>query len=82
VTQLMEPFSISQPAVSKHLRILRETGLVRCRRSGRERLYGVQANRLRDVHDWVTQFEKYWDDKLDALGEYLDKKQKGRRKKS
>ncbi|QDT43622.1 Transcriptional repressor SdpR [Gimesia alba] len=82
VTQLREPFSISQPAVSKHLRILREAGLVHCRRSGREQLYGIEANRLRDVHQWVLLFEKYWDDKLDALGEYLDEKKKARQKKT
>lgn len=74
VSELLEPFSISQPAVSKHLRILREAGLVRSRRVGREKLYEVEARRLRDVFDWVSHFEKYWDEKLDALGEFLDQK--------
>ncbi len=79
VTELLEPFSISQPAVSKHLRILREAGLVRSRREGRERFYEIEASRLRDVYDWVSYFEKCWDEKLDALGEYLDKKKSSRR---
>ncbi|MBC8352315.1 MAG: winged helix-turn-helix transcriptional regulator [Planctomycetes bacterium] len=79
VTELLEPFSISQPAVSKHLRILREVGLVRSRKEGRERLYEIEPVLLRDVFDWVSQFEKYWDDKLDALGEYLDKESSARK---
>jgi DNA-binding transcriptional ArsR family regulator len=74
VTELLGPFSISQPAISKHLRILREAGLVRSRQDGRSRLYRIEANKLRTVFDWVSFFEKFWDDKLDALGEHLDKK--------
>jgi DNA-binding transcriptional ArsR family regulator len=74
VTDLLVPFSISQPALSKHLRILREAGLVRSRKDGRQRLYSIDAARLRQVHDWVSHFERYWDNKLDALGKYLDKK--------
>jgi DNA-binding transcriptional ArsR family regulator len=71
VSDLLEPFSISQPAVSKHLRILREANLVRSRKEGRERLYAIEPRALRQVYDWVSHFEKYWDQKLDALGEYL-----------
>jgi DNA-binding transcriptional ArsR family regulator len=73
VTDLLEPFSISQPAVSKHLRILREAGLVRSRKEGRLRLYAIRPRKLRQVYNWVSHFEKYWDEKLDALGEYLDR---------
>ena len=73
VTELLKPFAISQPAVSKHLRILREAGLVRSRKVGRQRLYEIEANTLRQVFDWVSHFEQYWDEKLDALGDYLDK---------
>ena len=76
VSELQAPFSISQPAISKHLRFLRETGLVRVRQEGRLRIYGIEAEALRQVHDWVTHFEKFWDEKLDALGEYLDRKKK------
>ena len=72
VTELLSTFSISQPAVSKHLRILREAGLVRSRKEGRRRLYEIEANKLRQVFDWVSHFEQYWDEKLDALGDYLD----------
>jgi DNA-binding transcriptional ArsR family regulator len=78
VSELVEPFSISQPAVSKHLRILRQAGLVRSRSEGRLRFYAVEARRLRQVHDWVSHFEMYWDEKLDALDSYL---QRNKRKK-
>jgi DNA-binding transcriptional ArsR family regulator len=74
VMDLLKPFSISQPAVSKHLRCLREAGLVRSRTQGRQRLYRLDAGRLRQVHDWVAHFEQYWDEKLDALGGYLDQR--------
>ena len=78
VTELLKPLSISQPAVSKHLRCLREAGLVRRRTVGRQRLYRIRGDRLRQVHDWVSHFERYWDEKLDALGDYLDKSKRNR----
>ena len=74
VSDLLEPLPISQPAVSKHLRILREAGLARSRKQGRRRLYAVEPERLRQVFDWVAHFERFWDAKLDALGDYLDAK--------
>src|SRR5688500_11144481 len=82
VSQLLEPFDISQPAVSRHLRILREAGLVRGRQEGRLRLYGVEADALREVYDWVRHFEQYWDRKLDALGQYLDSDHLDRKKRN
>ena len=81
VTDLLEPFAMSQPAVSKHLRILREAGLVRSRKQGRLRIYQIEAVRLREVYDWVNHFEKYWDQKLDALVEYLNKRKRSRTQK-
>jgi DNA-binding transcriptional ArsR family regulator len=81
VSDLLQPFSISQPAVSKHLRILREAKLVRSRKEGRERLYAIEARKLQQVYDWVSHFEQYWDEKLDGLGEYLDKKKRKATKK-
>ena len=82
VTQLMEPFAISQPAVSKHLRILRDAGLVRRRKVGRENRYDLEASRLHDVRDWIAQVEEYWDERLDALGKYLDAKKQNKRKQN
>jgi len=78
VTELLAPLSMSQPAVSKHLRCLRDAGLVRRRRAGRERLYAIDGRRLRQVHDWVSHFEQYWDPKLDDLDHYLEKRKRTR----
>lgn len=72
VGELLEPLPMSQPAVSKHLRILREAGLARSRKQGRRRLYAIEPERLRQVYDWVSHFERLWDTKLDALEDYLD----------
>ena len=78
VTELLKPFRMSQPAVSKHLRCLRKAGLVRSRTEGRRRFYRLEANRLRQVYEWVSYFERYWDEKLDALGEYLNKQKQAK----
>jgi DNA-binding transcriptional ArsR family regulator len=60
VKDLVDRFSVSQPAISQHLRILRDAGLVRIRRQGRMRVYSVHAPLLRGVHDWVGRFERLW----------------------
>lgn len=72
-TELARPFRISQPSVSQHLRVLREAGLVRTRRLGRQRIYQLRPRKLKLVVDWVAYFDKFWDEKLSALGKYLDK---------
>ena len=74
VTQLNDHFEMSQAAVSQHLRVLRDAGLVKSVRSGRHQVYTLQASGLREVFDWVSHFERFWDDKLDALERHLDKK--------
>ncbi|HKD00818.1 MAG TPA: metalloregulator ArsR/SmtB family transcription factor [Terriglobales bacterium] len=71
VNDLVSRFEVSQPAVSHHLRILREAGLVKKRRAGRQRLYRLKARPLREVYDWVAHYERFWTEKLDALGEHL-----------
>lgn len=68
---LAAPFRVSLSAVSQHLRVLREAGLVSVRRAGRERLYRLNADPLREVADWTRAYEPFWDDKLAALGEHL-----------
>src|SRR5215472_6809062 len=68
------PFRISQPAVSKHLAVLREAGLVSHRQEGGMRIYRLQALPLHDVFDWLRHYEKFWDVKLHALGRYLDRR--------
>jgi DNA-binding transcriptional ArsR family regulator len=72
VSDLVRPFRISQPAISQHLRILRKAGLVRVRRQGRERRYRLRGEQLRAVYDWVAHYERFWTEKLHALGAYLD----------
>jgi DNA-binding transcriptional ArsR family regulator len=71
VSELGEPFAMSQPAVSQHLRVLGMAGLVRARREGRKRIYGLRVGPLREVYDWLARYERFWSDKLDALGAHL-----------
>ncbi|MCL4132627.1 UNVERIFIED_CONTAM: hypothetical protein GTU68_037131 [Idotea baltica] len=72
VTELLGHFDFSQPALSKHLKVLLEAGLVGVRQESRRRLYGLQAQGLRSVAEWVSHYEKFWNEKLDALGSVLD----------
>jgi DNA-binding transcriptional ArsR family regulator len=72
-TALSEAFHISQPAVSQHLKVLRDAGLVAERRVGRYRLYRLQPEGLREVADWVAHYEQFWKTKLAALGELLER---------
>ena len=76
-TELARGFKMRQPSVSQHLRVLREAGLVRTRRLGRKRLYGIRPQQLRLVVDWVAYFDKFWDEKLQALGQYLEEHNDG-----
>lgn len=72
VKQLAEPFQMSLPAISQHLQILCEAGLVQVRKAGRQRLYRLNPQPLKEVSNWITNYEKFWQDKLDALGKYLE----------
>src|SRR4051794_38268095 len=63
--------SMSQPQVSKHLRVLSEVGLVRCRADGRRRLYHVEPEHLRPMQDWVARYERAINDRLDRMDDYL-----------
>src|SRR4051795_8656900 len=71
VTDLAQELGMSQPRASKHLRVLREVGLVRVRKAGKQRLYGLDARGLRPVHEWVGGFERYWSESFDRLDEYV-----------
>src|SRR6267143_1997815 len=64
-----------QPRTSKHLRVLREVGLVRVREAGQQRLYGLDARGLQPMHEWVIGFEQYWNENFDRLNEYVKKLQ-------
>ncbi|HKA50333.1 MAG TPA: metalloregulator ArsR/SmtB family transcription factor [Candidatus Dormibacteraeota bacterium] len=59
------------PATSKHLRVLREVGLVQVRRAGKQRLYGLDARGLQAVHDWTGGFEQFWSESFDRLNRYV-----------
>lgn len=68
----MAGLDITQAAVSQHLRVLRETGLVTARREGRRRYYRLRPAALADLRDWLDELERFWQERLVALGEYLD----------
>jgi DNA-binding transcriptional ArsR family regulator len=71
VTEIVEKLGWNQPMVSKHLGVLKQVGLVNERRVGRQRLYRVNAERLKPIFDWVSPFEKYWSERFDRLDEVL-----------
>jgi DNA-binding transcriptional ArsR family regulator len=63
--------AMSQPQVSKHLRVLSEVGLVRCRTEGRRRLYSLESARLQPVYDWLAKYEQAWNERMDRMDDYL-----------
>jgi len=71
-------FGISQPAVSQHLKVLRDNGFATVRAEGTRRLYAVDPSGLQEVDAWVEQFRTFWDQKLDALGTEVARGKKGR----
>lgn len=71
VTELAHELGMTQPGTSKHLRVLREVGLVRDRKAGRRRLYSLDARGLRPVHEWAGGFERFWTESFDRLDEYV-----------
>ena len=72
VNDLVAALDISQPQVSKHLKVLREVGLVQVREEGRERIYRLDGRSLKPIHDWVSNYERMWSDRFDALDEVLE----------
>ena len=75
VNEIVERLGWNQPMVSKHLGVLKQVGLVRERRAGRQRLYRVDAERLKPIYDWVAPFERYWSERYDQLDEVLKEMQ-------
>ena len=71
VGTIVDDLSMSQPQVSKHLRVLSDVGLVRCRVDGRRRLYRLEPARLRPFHDWLAKYERSMNDRLDRVDDYL-----------
>ena len=75
VGEIATDLSMSQPQVSKHLRVLSEVGLVRCRAEGRRRLYRLEPVRLRPLQEWLVKYEQAWNDRLDRVDDYLQELQ-------
>jgi DNA-binding transcriptional ArsR family regulator len=71
VTDLAQPFDMSLPAISKHLRILEETGLIVRRKEGRVHYIHLAAARMKEASEWLNYYRQFWEESLDSLGEYL-----------
>lgn len=80
VNEIVDRLSWNQPMVSKHLGVLKQVGLVSERRAGRQRLYRVNAEKLKPIFDWVSPFERYWNERFDRLDGVLEEFQKKERK--
>ena len=76
-----EKFNVSRPAISKHIKILTECGLITIKQHGRHRYCEAKLDKLNQVSDWVEQYRKFWTQKLDALETYLDELQTNQKKK-
>lgn len=73
---IAENFNISRPAISKHIKILNECGLIEIKDKGRERYCEAKLEKLNEVSVWIEQYKQFWESKLDALETYLDQLQK------
>jgi DNA-binding transcriptional ArsR family regulator len=72
VNDLVRELDLAQPQVSKHLRVLREVGAVDVRGEGRQRVYRLNGQALRPIHDWVKEFERTWSERFDQLDAVLE----------
>jgi len=77
-----EKFDISRPAISKHIKILTECGLITIKQQGRHRYCEAKLDKLNEVSGWVEQYRKFWTQKLDALEIYLDELQRNQARKT
>jgi DNA-binding transcriptional ArsR family regulator len=87
VTELAAPFKMSQPAVSKHLKVLERAGLIARGREAQWRPCKLEAGPLREVNDWLAHYRRFWEQSLDRLDDYLKElqakeKSRGRKKRS
>lgn len=84
LNSVAENFDVSRPAISKHIKILTECGLIEIKQQGRERYCEARLEKLNEVSDWVNQYKEFWNKQLDSLEQYLTelqaKKQHGKRK--
>ena len=82
VNDLVERIGVAQPLVSKHLRVLREVGLVGVRDLGRQRLYSINGQPLKPIHDWVKNYERSWSQRFDRLDVVLEELKKTKEEKN
>jgi DNA-binding transcriptional ArsR family regulator len=75
VNELSGALRLSQPSTSKHLKVLREAGLVRVRQDRQRRLYAIDPQPLAELHEWLARYRRLWDTSLDALERHLDKEE-------
>ena len=73
VSELVELFPISQPAISRHLRLLREAGVVTVQPNGKQRIYRLDPSSLTEVSGWADRCRRTWEERFDALGQHLDR---------
>ena len=76
VGELVARLGVAQPQVSKHLRVLREVGLVEVREDGRRRLYRLNGRSLKPIHDWVSNYERMWEERFNELDVVLEELKK------
>jgi DNA-binding transcriptional ArsR family regulator len=81
VSELAEPFDMSLPAVSKHLKVLEGVGLLARERQGRLHLCQLNGGPMRDVADWIERYRAFWDTRLDSLADYLERTNKSTKEK-
>lgn len=72
--QLAEPFGISKPAISKHLKVLENANLIVRKKDAQWHRFQLQSDSLKAASDWIAQYRLYWEDQLDALSDYLNQK--------
>jgi DNA-binding transcriptional ArsR family regulator len=74
VGELVEQLGLSQPGTSKHLKVLREAGLVQVRQDGNRRVYALDPGPIRELDVWLAPYRRLWNESLDELGRHLDRK--------
>ena len=75
VTKLAEPYNISLPAISKHLRVIEKAGLISREKDGRVRRCRLDAGLMKEASDWITHYRRFWEQQLDSLAVYFDQSQ-------
>ncbi len=74
LTQITAEFDISRQGITKHIKLMEDAGLIQTHNKGRERFCEVNPTPLNEIKDWLAVYDKFWDDKLKSLGNFLDKK--------